>query len=245
MPAGAGDAGRAADGDPAARRARPGGPWRDGRWHGLRVLAKDGTVRNVADPRGSDRKGSGGQSRNAAHFGRPASTGTPADPQVRMVETVDVWTRGAVAWAAGPCSTGERTLAAHLEPAYGPGDLDLADRGFPSREAVAAKIDAGKHFAWRVSAAWTLRRSGRPLPDGTWKAKITWHGRTYKVRVIEYHIDQVFDLPPDHPLLTAPPAGPVRPRHGRQPMTAKVTPGCAGAARHDPRGGIRDRHHHH
>jgi hypothetical protein len=59
-----------------------------------------------------------------------------------------------------------------------------------------------------VSAAWTLRRSGRPLPDGTWKAKITWHGRTYKVRVIEYHIDQVFDLPPDHPLLTAPPAGP-------------------------------------
>ena len=197
-------------GQRAAIRLRPlaGGPWRDGRWHGLRVLAKDGTVRNVADPRGSDRKGSGGQSRNAAHFSRPASTGTPADPQVRMVETVDVWTRGAVAWAAGRCSTGETTLAAHLEPAYGPGDLDLADRGFPSREAVAAKIDAGKHFAWRVSAAWTLRRSGRPLPDGTWKAKIIWHGRTYKVRVIEYHIDQVFDLPPRHPLLTAPPAGP-------------------------------------
>lgn len=197
-------------GQRTAIRLRPlaGGPWRDGRWHGLRVLAKDGTVRNVADPRGSDRKGSGGQSRNAAHFSRPASTGTPADPQVRMVETVDVWTRGAVAWAAGPCSTGETTLAAHLEPAYGPSDLDLADRGFPSRETVAAKIDAGKHFAWRVSAAWTLRRSGRPLPDGTWKAKITWHGRTYKVRVIEYHIDQVFDLPPDHPLLTAPPTGP-------------------------------------
>jgi hypothetical protein len=188
--------------------ARPGGPWRDGRWHGLRVLAKDGTVRTVADPGGSDRKGSGGQSRNAAHFSRPASTGTPADPQVRMVETVDVWTRGAVAWAAGPRSTGERTLAAHLEPAYGPGDLDLADRGFPSREAIAAKIEAGKHFAWRVSAAWTLRRSGRPLPDGTWKAKITRRGRTHKVRVIEYHIDQVFDLPPDHPLLTAAPAGP-------------------------------------
>jgi hypothetical protein len=125
-----------------------------------------------------------------------------------MTEVTDVWTRGAVAWAAGPCGTGERTLTAHLEPAYGPGDLDLADRGFPSREAVAAKIEAGKHFAWRISSSWTLRRSGRPLPDGTWKAKITWRGRTYKVRVIEYHIDQVLDLPPGHPLLTAPPPGP-------------------------------------
>ena len=198
------------DGDRAAIRLRPlaGGPWRDGRWHGLRVLAKDGTVRNVADPKRSDRRRRGGQSRNAAHFGRPASTGAPAAPQFRMTEVTDVRSRGAVAWAAGPCSIGETTLAACLEPAYGPGDLDLADRGFPGREAIAAKIDAGKHFAWRVSSARTLRRSGRPLPDGTWKAAITWRGRTCKVRVIEYHIDQVFDLPPGHPLLTAPPAGP-------------------------------------
>ena len=191
-------------------RLRPltGGPWQGGRWHGLRVLAKDGTVRNVADPKGSDRKGKGGLSRNAAHFGRPASTGAPAAPQIRMVEVTDVWWRGAVAWAAGPCSTGETTLAAHLEPAYGPGDLDLADRGFPSRQAIAAKIEAGKHFAWRVSSSWTLRRSGRPLPDGTWKAAITWRGRTCKVRVIEYHIDQVLDLPAGHPLTAAPPPGP-------------------------------------
>jgi hypothetical protein len=198
-----------ADGDRAAVRLRPlerpGGPWRDGRWHGLRVLAKDGTVRTVADPKGTDRKGSGGQSRNAAHFGRPASTGAPAAPQARMVEVTDVRARAAVAWAAGPCGTGETTLAVHLEPAYGPSDLDLADRGFPSREAVVAKIDAGKHFAWRVSSAWTLRRSGRPLSDGTWKTAITWRGRTVKVRVIEYHMDQVFGLPPGHPLLAAPP----------------------------------------
>jgi hypothetical protein len=186
---------------------RPGGPWRDGRWHGLRVLAKDGTVRAVADPKGTDRKGSGGQSRSAAHFGRPASTGAPAAPQARLVEVTDVWYRGCVAWAAGPHRTGETTLAGHLEPAYGPGDLDLADRGFPSSQAVTAKITAGKHFAWRVSSAWTLRRCGRPLADGTWKAAITWRGRTVKVRVIEYHMDQVFDLPPGHPLLAAPPAG--------------------------------------
>jgi hypothetical protein len=217
------------DGDQAAVRLRPltharGGPWRDGRWHGLRVLAKDGTVRTVADPKGADRKGSGGQSRNAAHFGRPASTGAPAAPQARMVEVTDVWHRAAVAWAAGPCRTGETTLAGHLEPAYGPSDLDLADRGFPSREAVAAKITAGRHFAWRVSSAWTLRRSGRPLPDGTWKAKVTWRGRTVKVRVVEYHVDQVFGLPPGHPLLAAPPPG----------VSVRVLDDSAGAACEQP-----------
>ena len=199
------------DADRAALRLRPlerpGGPWRDGRWHGLRVLAKDGTVRAIADPKGTDRKGSGGQSRSAAHFGRPASTGAPAAPQVRMVEVTDVWARSCAAWAAGPCRTGETTLAAHLEPAYGHSDLDLANRGFPSRQAVAAKITAGKHFIWRVSSAWKLRRSGRPLRDGTWKTAITWRGRTIKVRVIEYHMDQVFGLPPGHPLLAGPPPG--------------------------------------
>ena len=197
------------DGDQAAVRLRPlaGGPWSGGRWHGLRVLAKDGTVRAVADPKGADRKGSGGQSRSAAHFGRPASTGAPAAPQARMVEVTDVRARSCAAWAAGPCRTGETTLAAHLEPAYGPGDLDLADRGFPSSEAAVTKITAGKHFAWRVSSAWKLRRCGRPLSDGTWKAAITWRGRTVKVRVVEYHMDQVFDLPPGHPLLAGPPPG--------------------------------------
>jgi hypothetical protein len=200
-----------ADRDRAAIRLRPlqrpGGPWRDGRWHGLRVLAKDGTVRVAADPKGTDRKSENGQSRNAAHFGRPASSGAPAAPQVRMVEVTDVRARSCVAWAAGPCRTGETTLAAHLEPAYGPGDLDLADRGFPSSETVVTKIADGKHFAWRVSSAWKLRRCGRPLSDGTWKAAITWRGRTVKVRVVEYHMDQVFGLPPGHPLLAAPPPG--------------------------------------
>jgi hypothetical protein len=202
-----------ADGDRTAVRLRPlthaaGGPWRDGRWHGLRVLAKDGTVRAVADPKRTDREGERGRSRNAAHFGRPASTGAEAAPQLRMVEVTDVWARSCAAWAAGPCRIGETTLAAHLEPAYGPDDLDLADRGFPSSQAAVAKITAGKHFAWRVSSAWKLRRSGRPLTDGTWKAKIIWRGRTVKVRVIEYHMDQVFDLQPGHRLLvSAPPPG--------------------------------------
>ena len=107
-----------ADGDRTAVRLRPlthaaGGPWQDGRWHGLRVLAKDGTVRAVADPKRTDREGERGRSRNAAHFGRPASTGAEAAPQLRMVEVTDVWARSCAAWAAGPCRIGETTLAAH------------------------------------------------------------------------------------------------------------------------------------
>src|SRR3974390_420726 len=60
-----------ADGDRAAVRlrplARPGGPWRDGRWHGLRVLAKDGTVRAGAAPKRADRTRGPRPSPNAAH----------------------------------------------------------------------------------------------------------------------------------------------------------------------------------
>src|SRR5216683_5746084 len=93
-----------------------------------------------------------------------------------------------------------------------------------SREAVAAKITTGKHFIWRVSSAWKLRRCGRPLPDGTWNAAITWRGRIVKVRVVEYHMDQVFALPPGHPLLAAPPPG----------VSVRVLGGGTGAACEQP-----------
>ena len=173
------------------------------------MLAKDGTVRTVADPKGSDRKQAGGQSRNAAHLGRPASTGTPADPQIRMVEVTDVWTRGAVAWAAGPCGIGETTLAAHAwSPPTGPVTWTWPTAGSPAaRPSPPRSRPASTSPGGCPRRGTCAARAGR-CRDGTWKAKITWRGRTYKVRVIEYHIDQVFDLPPGHPLLTAPPAGP-------------------------------------
>ena len=215
VPSPAGDAPRGRARGPAAPGRAPGRPVAGGPLARLRVLAKDGTVRVVADPEGADRKGTGGQSRNAVHFGRPASTGADAAPQVRMVEVTDVWFRAGVAWAAGPSGIGETTLAGHLEPAYGPGDLDLADRGFPSREAAAAKITAGKHFAWRVSSAWNLRRSGRPLPDGTWKAKITWRGRPSRSAswMPPWTRSSISARPPP---AHQPAARPVRPRPGRR-----------------------------
>ncbi|MGH7734741.1 MAG: hypothetical protein ACREOE_13865, partial [Gemmatimonadales bacterium] len=114
------------------------------------------------------------------------------------------------------------------------GDPGIAGRGFPSREAAAAKIAAGKHFAWRVSPAWKLPRCGRPLPDGAWKTTITWQRRTARVRVTGYHMDQVFGLPPGHPLLA--------PRRPARPPGSWTTAGRAGGrtapttGRHHPRG---------
>src|SRR5260370_964589 len=58
-----------AGGDRAAARLPPlpVAPWHDRRWHGLRILAKDRTVRTLADPKGRDRKRTLGQSRHAPH----------------------------------------------------------------------------------------------------------------------------------------------------------------------------------
>ena len=73
---------------PAGRRAG-----RGGRAAGTGCGCWPRTAPSARSPtrRAADRKGTGGQSRNAAHFGRPASTGAPAAPQVRMVEVTDVW----------------------------------------------------------------------------------------------------------------------------------------------------------
>src|SRR6266542_453409 len=191
----AGPAGAAARRDARAARARHAGRGPGG----AAAAAADARPGRAVAGRPLARAAGAGQGRHRPGGGRPQGRRPQrqrrAVPQRRALRP------------AGPCRTGETTLAAHLEPAYGPGDLDLADRGFPSSEAAVTKITAGKHFAWRVSSAWKLRRCGRPLSDGTWKAAITWRGRTVKVRVVEYHMDQVFDPPPGHPLLAGPPPG--------------------------------------
>ena len=216
---------------------RPGGPWRDGRWHGLRVLAKDGTVRVVADPKGADRKG---ERREV--------------PQRRALRPAGQHRRPRR--PAGPHGGGHRRLGTQLR---GVGSRAVPHRGDHPRRLPRARLRAGRPGPGRprvpqqpgrrhqdrppgsTSPGGSPRRgncaaAGRPLADGTWKTAITWQGRTVKVRVIEYHMDQVFDLPPGHPLLAAPPAGvSVRvlddsdgPPGGmcRQPATARSASRC-------------------
>lgn len=168
------------------------GGWSGGRWHGKQVLAHDGTHFPLA--------GKADASANWRHFGSAAGS----RPLAQMVAVTDVWHRTAVAIALGKDSASEHELARHLLPAFGPGMVSLADRGFPSRQAAFEMNDAGADFVWRVSASWTLKPCGKPLGDGSYLSKLTWHGRTMKVRVIEFHIDFLATVPAGSPLLENP-----------------------------------------
>jgi Transposase DDE domain len=166
--------------------------WSGGRWHGRRVLVTDGTHFAL--------RGKAGASANWQHFGSAAGS----RPLAQMVAVTDAWTRADVAVAAGKDSASEAELSAHLLPAFGPGTVGLADRGFPSHQAALAMRAAGADFVWRVSSAWKLARCGKPLSDGTYLTRLTFRGRSMKARVVEFRIDFLTRLPAGHPLLTSP-----------------------------------------
>ena len=115
-----------ADGDRAAIRLRPlqrpGGPWRDGRWHGLRVLAKDGTVRVVADPKGADRKGERRAVPQRRALRPPGQHRRPRRP-------------------AGPHGGGHRRLGPRLR---GVGGRAVPHRGDHPRRLPRARLRAGR-----------------------------------------------------------------------------------------------------
>jgi hypothetical protein len=170
------------------------GGWSGGLWHGHRVLVTDGThfaLRGQADT-----------SASWHHFGSAAGS----RPLAKAVAVTGAWHRTVVAVALGKDAASEAELAAHLLPAFGKDTISLADRGFPSRRAVHQMHAAGADFVWRVSASWKLPRCGKPLPDGTYLTKITWHGKALKVRVVEFRIDFDTALPAGSPLLTSPDA---------------------------------------
>ena len=168
--------------------------WSGGRWHGLRVLATDGTHFAL--------RGKAGTSASWQHFGSAAGGGQLA----QMVAVTEAWTRADVAVAVGKDCASEAELSAHLLPAFGPGTVGLADRGFPSHQAALDMRNAGADFVWRTSSSWKLARCGKPLADGTYLTRLTSRGRTMKARVVEFRIDFLTQLPAGHPLLTDPDA---------------------------------------
>jgi len=168
--------------------------WSGGRWHGLRVLATDGTHFAL--------RGKAGTSASWQHFGSAAGS----RPLAQMVAVTEAWTRADVAVAVGKDCASEAELSAHLLPAFGPGTVGLADRGFPSHQAALDMRDAGADFVWRTSSSWKLARCGKPLADGTYLTRLTSRGRTMKARVVEFRIDFLTQLPAGHPLLTDPDA---------------------------------------
>ena len=124
-------------------------------WKGLEVTAIDGTTMELA--------------RNDVLEGE---FGTPADgarPLLRVTAHVRTATFRWIGAAVGGYHDGENALADQLEDSFGPGILNLADRGFFSMHRWIRFSAAGADLAWRVKngAKSVPLKTTRTLPDGS------------------------------------------------------------------------------
>jgi hypothetical protein len=161
-------------------------------WRGLRLLAFDGTVLDVADTPA-----------NAEAFTRPAGgAGIGGYPQARVVVMVECGSHALVEAAIGGRRQGESTVAMRLAASAGPDTLVLADRGMPGVPLWNAFRDGGAHVLWRLKRN-VAAEVEEVLPDGTYlshmrldkhhQANSRRKGRTppppVQMRVIEYTIE--------------------------------------------------------
>ncbi|MDQ2876583.1 MAG: IS4 family transposase [Actinomycetota bacterium] len=118
----------------AARTDIPAG--QDGTAFGLELTQIDGTTLELFnDPA------------LAGEFGIPAPG---AKPLLRLVGLLHSGTRRWKAAVIGRYLDGENALADGLQDAFGPGQLNLADRGFLSMDRWIRFSAAGAHLLWRV-----------------------------------------------------------------------------------------------
>ena len=111
-------------------------PGADGTAFGLEITQIDGTTLEMAaDPA------------LAAAFGVPPA-GTR--PLLRLTGLPDAGTRRWKAAAIGRYLDSENTLADELTPHFGPGQLNLADRGFFAMYRWIALSATGAHLLWRA-----------------------------------------------------------------------------------------------
>jgi hypothetical protein len=118
----------------AARADIPAGD--DGFAFGLEVTVTDGTTLELFNDPGL-----------AGEFGVPSPG---AKPLLRLVGLLHAATRRWKAAVVGRYLDGENALADELEGYFGPGQLNLADRGFFSMDRWIRFAAAGAHLLWRV-----------------------------------------------------------------------------------------------
>jgi Transposase DDE domain/Insertion element 4 transposase N-terminal len=124
-------------------------------WKGLEVTAIDGTTMELA--RNDVLEG---------EFGVPAER---ARPVLRVTAHVRTATFRWIGAAIGGYHDGENALADQLEDSFGPGMLNLADRGFFSMHRWIRFSGTGADLAWRIkngAKSVPLKTIG-PLPDGS------------------------------------------------------------------------------
>ena len=124
-------------------------------WKGMEVTAIDGTTMELA--------------RNGVLEGE---FGTPADgarPLLRVTAHVRTATFRWIGAAIGGYHDGENALADQLEDSFGPGILNLADRGFFSMHRWIRFSGTGADLAWRVKngAKSVPLKTLETLPDGS------------------------------------------------------------------------------
>lgn len=159
---------------------------RDAFLFGLRLMAIDGTVEDVADTPA-----------NSSYFGRQhGSRGDSAFPQMRCVYLCECGTHAICDAGSWSYATGERTGGLRMLRSVGKGMLVLWDRGFHSYNMCERCFCQQKaHFLGRVPAHVRFTPI-RHLPDGSYLAYLQpseYHrrkaGERLLVRVIEYTID--------------------------------------------------------
>ena len=124
-------------------------------WKGLEVTAIDGTTMEL------DRNDVLG-----GEFGTPADRARPLLRVTAHVRTASFRWKGA---AIGGYHDGENALADELEGSFGPGILNLADRGFFSMYRWIRFTGTGAELAWRVKngAKSVPLKTVKTLPDGS------------------------------------------------------------------------------
>lgn len=106
------------------------------RWNGFRLLAIDGTMKNLPNSQ---------ELRDV--FGVPYGGHYP---QLLLCALFDVLTKIPIGMTWGPCASSERSMALDLIPKLGSGDLLLLDRGYPSFELFAQLIARRADFLVRL-----------------------------------------------------------------------------------------------
>lgn len=130
---------------------------------GLRLMAVDGTVLDVADT-----------PENARAFGSPGSgrgTGRGAFPQIRAVALIETGTHALCDVVLRPCRASEAPAALRLLRSVEPGMLLLWDRGFHSYEMIRATLTRGADFLRRTKANVVLAPT-ELLADGSFLGQV-------------------------------------------------------------------------
>lgn len=150
-------------------------------YQGMRLMALDGFVVDLADTPDNDRI-----------FGRPSGRAATAFPQARVLSLCEIGTH--VLWRnlIKPISCGEVTMATYLLRFLQAGMLLLWDRNFLSYPHVAQVRRPGAHLLARIKKN-LIFQPIRRFPDGSFLAKLypsAKHRRHERdgieVRIIEY-----------------------------------------------------------